>query len=111
MDSDPASRRPLNLRQRAVARALIQSFVGVASESEQLMLDLAVDRCDGFLQALADPDSATPLRLLLNVVHAYVVVRFRCGPQALSEAERDLLLRDLCEPESTRLGRALELLN
>ena len=111
MRSEPAFPRPLNLRQRAVARALIQSFVGIAAGSEQAMLDLAVDRCDGFLQALADPESATPLRLLLNVVHAYVVVRFRCGPQALTEAQRDLLLRDLCEPESTRLGGALELLN
>jgi choline dehydrogenase-like flavoprotein len=111
MPAQRASGRPLNSRQRAVARALIQSFVGIAEGSEQALLDLAVERCDGFLQALADPESATPLRLLLNVVHAYIVVRFRCGPQALSEGQRAVLLRDLCEPESTRLGRALELLN
>jgi choline dehydrogenase-like flavoprotein len=102
---------PLNRRQRAVVRALIQTFAGVAAGSEQAMLDLAVDRCDDFLQALAEPASATPLRLLLNVVHAYIVVRFRCHPQALSKTEREQLLRDLCEPESTRLSHALELLN
>jgi choline dehydrogenase-like flavoprotein len=103
--------RPLNPRQRALVRVLIQSLAGADPAAEQATLDLAVDRCDGFLQSLAIEESAAPLRLLLNVVHAYVVVRFRCGPEALSATQRELLVRDLCEPESTRLGRALELLN
>ena len=107
----PAAARPLNARQRSIARALIQSLVGVDPILERAALDLAVDRCDGFLQALANAESAAPLRLLLTVVHAYVVVRFRCGPSELSAAQHELLIRDLCEPESTRLGHALELLN
>ena len=105
------NRHALNSRQRSIARALIQTFVGTESEVEQAALDLAVDRCDDFLQSLAEPESAAPLRLLLNVIHAYVMVRFRCLPAALNADQRTLLVRDLCEPETTRLGRALELLN
>jgi choline dehydrogenase-like flavoprotein len=90
---------------------LVQAFVGAESASERATLDLAVDRCDGFLQSLADAESSTPFRLLLNVVHAYVVVRFRGRPAALNATQREQLIRDFCEPESTRLGHALELLN
>ncbi len=103
--------RPLSLQQRSIVRVLIETFVGADVATEQAALDLAVDRCDGFLQSLPNRDSGAPLRLLLNLAHAYVVVRFRCNPKALSPMQRDMLLRDLCEPEHTHLGRILELLN
>jgi choline dehydrogenase-like flavoprotein len=94
-----------------MARTLIHCFVGAESAEHELALDLAVERCDGFLQSLARAESGAPLRLLLTVVHAYVVVRFAAQPGALTPTQRTQLLRDFCEPESTRLGRALELLN
>jgi hypothetical protein len=82
--SASAAPRPLNSRQRSIARVLIEYLVGADSRLEHAALELAVDRCEGFLQALASAESAAPLRLLLNVVHGYVIVRFRCRPAQLS---------------------------
>ena len=105
------ARRPLNRRQRSIARVLMRTFVGAEAASADAALDLALDRCDDFVQSLAEPQAAAPLRLLLTVVYAYVLARFRCRPEALTFDQRERLLRDLCEPEGTRLGRSIEALN
>ena len=92
---------------RAIARALIQGFMVPELPAEQHALDLAVERLEDFLDALDNQAAAVPLRGLLLALHGYVRLRFRCAPDAMSDAQRAQLVRELCEPEAGPLGRLL----
>jgi choline dehydrogenase-like flavoprotein len=97
--------------ERALIKTIMAGFVGADPTAEAQELELASERLNDFLCALPDPSTAAPLRRLIRALALYATLRFRCRLDRLDDAQRNTLLRELCEPERTLLGRALERVN
>jgi choline dehydrogenase-like flavoprotein len=87
---------------------LIRGFVAPELPEEARDLALAVQRLEDFFDAIENKSSTLPIRLVLLALYGYVRARYRCAPEAMSDAQIASFVRELCEPEVGPLGRALE---
>jgi choline dehydrogenase-like flavoprotein len=90
-----------------MARALMRGFMGTDPTREADALKLAAERLEDFMDAIGNQSAALPLRLLLSVLYGYVKLRYRTHPDALTDAQLEALMRELCEPEAGPLGKLL----
>ena len=104
----PATHPILTNRKRALVRALMSTFV---DDCDPTRLDLAIDRLDDYLASLARPEAGRPLLHLLDVLDVYARARFRRSPARMSVSQREALLRDWLDPESTPIGFWIDELN